>query len=263
MRATVGIVAYATPVDDLRRTMESIARQEFDGELELVVLCNSAVAGYQDTVAALAREFGFKLLDWRPNRGFGAGHNEIIRETSGPASDWYVCCNPDIVASPDVISKLVRYGISHDDAVLLAPKVLNLDGTLQKNARQLVTLPRWLRRQLWRIAGGGPRPYEEAFNYGRSQPVEFVSGCFFAVQRGKFDRLNGFDDSFFLYFEDADLSFRATAIGTNYYVAEAVIVHKWEKAWRRSWRAIAIQSRAMVRYFAKNGLGLNRHELSP
>lgn len=240
----VGIVAYNTEIEVLSAALNSLNDSTF--LVQTVVLCNSPVETYQQNVISLCHRFGVLCLDHQPNQGFGAGHNRIANALPGK---WYVCCNPDITVYPETISALLEFAQMQKDAVLLAPKVLYPDGRVQPLARKHLTVGNWVHRQLWRIFPRIFKPYELKFDYDRSQPAEFVSGCFFMVSRKKFLALGGFDEKFFLYAEDADLSLRASSIGVNYYVSDSKIVHIWTTNLRHNKSALYHELRSLGCYF--------------
>lgn len=248
-KITVGIVAYSTAHETLSKLIQSLKQSSCT--LKIVILCNSPDEEYQRNIKVLTKEHGIELLGHEPNRGFGAGHNTIARTFP---SEWYICCNPDVIVRPDTIIELLRFAEEQSDAVLLMPRVMSPDGSVQPLARRDLTPISWLHRQLWRVRPDYFKPFELRFNYYKSQPVEFVTGCFFAVKQEHFWRLGGFDENFFLYAEDADLSYRAKRIGKNYFVASSVIVHMWTTNLKRNLKTIVREIRSLIFYFNKHKL---------
>jgi GT2 family glycosyltransferase len=244
----VGIVVFNTEIDSLRRTFESIKGSSVP--VKLVCLCNSPQPSYQLAVRNLAEEFEVELIANSPNRGFGAGHNMIWQSTN---CDWYICCNPDIEADRFAIEHLVQFGEQQQQSCLLMPKVLNLDGSVQPLARPHPTLLQWTKRQLWRVFPRILSPFELTFDYSHSQPVQFVTGCFFAARKSLLMELRGFDEAYFLYAEDADLSRRAEAYGNNWYVASAIVKHAWASDWKRNHRAFRLALLGLLKYWRKFG----------
>lgn len=251
-KVVIGIVVYNTPISDLDQALISCHKSDCDPVV--VVLCNSPRAEYQKKVIDLCEKHEVKCMSHEPNRGFGAGHNTIVKSSF---AEWYVCCNPDIVMEPDAVSKLIGYGeIKGDDAFMIMPKVIHQDGRVQPLARKHLTPYRWIHRQLWRIFPNLFCPQEISFNYLQSQPVEFVTGCFFCIRYKHYLALGGFDEAFFLYAEDADLSYRADLIGTNYYYADALVRHGWSTKWGKNWLAVILELKSLTRFFNKHRLWL-------
>lgn len=246
---TVGIVIFNTKLITVRETLRSLRGSEID--LNIVCLCNSPFENYQLSIKEICAEFGCACLSNEPNRGFGAGHNTIWKSVD---FEWYICCNPDVIVEPESIRKLIAFATSKHNAALSMPKVLNRDGSLQPLARQHPTLARWIYRQLWRIIPKFIKPFEVKFDYSKSQPIEFVTGCFFLVGKDILRQLDGFDESFFLYAEDADISRRAEQFGVNYYVHDSVIIHEWAADWQRSFVAFYQNMKGILRLWAKHGI---------
>ncbi len=247
-----GIVVHETPPPKVERLLESLKASLTP--VDVVLLCNSKREAQNASMGALATRYGAWSWLRRPNAGFGAAHNEIVREFAR-GHEWYVCCNPDVEVDAHCIRELVNAGRACSDAVVLAPVVLNSDGSLQPVIRRHPTLRRWIARQLSRLFG-------EVASEVQIQPpgsgytrTEFVSGCFFALRIAQYRKLGGFDEDFFLYYEDADLSRRAQSLGFNYIVASARVTHDWGRAWKRSPRMAWIQLTNYCRYLSKHGLG--------
>jgi GT2 family glycosyltransferase len=250
--AELGIVVYNSPLDKLKKTFESIAEaQKKFARLKTVhILCNNPDRAYQEELGRLVPSYGFAFIGFRPNHGFGAAHNEIIRLVT---AKWYICCNPDIEINSQTLPALLDFGEKLPNPGLLMPKVFSIDGSIQPLARRHITLETWLARQLWRMFPKHFVPYEIAFDYSRTQPIEFVTGCFFAAQTSLLRTLNGFDEAFFLYAEDADLSRRSSKIAQNYYVSESYVIHHWGMAWSKSFRSFRQNISSIFRYFSKHG----------
>ncbi len=248
VRATVGVVVYNTAMETLEATLGCLLKSE--PKVRVIILCNSPLAEYQRDIANLAKRFGVDLLANRPNDGFGAGHNTIVKAVT---SEWYVCCNPDAFVNPETINKLISFGSSAADSVLIGPRIYNLDGSIQLLARKHITIANWVHRQLWRHFPKVFSPAEIRFDYEMTQRAEFVSGAFFAVRVEHYRALGGFSEDYFLYCEDADLARRACDLGSNYYVADAWLTHGWSRAWQHSWRHISHELRSLLRYFRKFG----------
>ena len=245
----VGIVAFNTPILTLDKTIHSLGESNIP--IFTVVLCNSANQQYQQDVEAICKKYHVKFFGNQKNKGFGAGHNLIVRTFP---SKWYICCNPDVIVRSNTIKELLNFGESHREAILLMPRVLSEDGSIQPLARRTLTPLRWLYRQAWRGLPSLFRPFELRFDYYRTQPVDFVTGSFFAVKQSSFIKIGGFDEDFFLYSEDADLSYRAKLTGINYYVASAEITHIWMTNRTRSYKTIIQELSSLMRYFNKHNL---------
>lgn len=249
---TLGIVVFNTAIEIIERTIQSCHAIDFPG-LRVIVLCNSNDSLYQKSISDLCAKYQVYCLSNQPNQGFGHGHNVIARTY---AATWYICCNPDIEITIGAIDKLIEFARSKPDSVMVMPKILSPEGVVQPLCRKHLTPLNWLHRQAWRLMPYIFSPYEVKFDYSKSSSVDFVSGCFFLIRMKLFLQLQGFDESFFLYVEDADLSFRASRIGTNYYCSEATVVHKWSTNWWSNPKALNCEISSLARFFWKRILSL-------
>jgi GT2 family glycosyltransferase len=245
---TVGIVAYNTDISILEKCLKSLKDSSIP--LTIIILCNSPSPEYQESVAQLVDHQPIKLISWARNRGFGAAHNQILRLVSSP---WYICCNPDVFVKPDTIEKLISSGELLTQSVILGPRILNEDQIDAPLGRKHLTLRTWLHRQLWRVNPYIFKPHEILFNYEKTQETQFISGSFFAIRTEHMRALRGFDERFFLYCEDADLSRRASDLGKNYYISHTSVTHIWSKDWKRSMRALFLQIQSLMTYFQIHG----------
>ncbi|MCL2749543.1 MAG: glycosyltransferase [Coriobacteriia bacterium] len=188
------------------------------------------------------------------NRGFGAGHNQIIPSLK---SEYHAVVNPDIEFLENTISILARYLDENPDVVMVVPRILNPDGTEQKLPK-LQPEPRYLVAR--RFEGRSKRASELAAEYTRSEEqflepatIKHASGSFFMIRTEAFRELNGFDERFFLYFEDNDLSQRASELGDIMFNPGTKVIHGYAREAQSNSRAFIAQLRSMFGYFDKHG----------
>ncbi len=189
----------------------------------------------------------------RGNIGFGAGHNLILPQLD---STFHVIMNPDItLAQHDSLDILCRYLEEHLDVGMVVPRVYSNRGELQPLCRREPTLLdlviRYLpgrfmyRRQCYHTM--------QDYDYGKPFDVPFASGCFMVMRTDLFRRLGGFDERYYLYLEDADLSRRINQVSRIVYVPEATVIHDWERSSYRKLRLMRIHLHSLWLYFRKWG----------
>ncbi|NYZ17536.1 glycosyltransferase [Azospirillum sp. RWY-5-1] len=197
------------------------------------------------------------LLSGHGNVGYGAGHNRAIRQGRGA---FHLVLNHDILLDPQALLEGFHFMKSNPGVVLLSPRVSNEAGGQEFICKRTPTLldlglrgfaPGFLKR---RFAGRLAR-YEMRDLTGEEpvHGVEYAGGAFMLFRRDALETLGGFDERFFLYFEDFDLSKRAAALGTVAYVPAVRIVHYGGKAARKGWLHIRLFAASALRYFAKHG----------
>lgn len=246
---TVSIVSYNN-AKELSAVLDCLFSLTKGVQLTVYVVDNHS----SDDTCALVKERypQVHLIALSDNCGFGAAHNQVLSQLT---SDYHAVINPDITFDTDVLTALVSYLETQADAVLATPLILNTDGTPQAVPRVLPKRRYMFAGQLERF-GGVFRCWRDEYTRRRetfSEPTEiaFCTGCFMLWRTEVLKMLGGFDDRFFLYLEDADLSRRAAAHGRLMLVPQVSVTHAWEKASGKSGHFLKIHLQSMHRYFAK------------
>jgi hypothetical protein len=181
---------------------------------ELIVVDNASSDGSADKASALFP--GLKIVRSTTNDGFGAGANLGATRARG---DCLIFLNPDTLVEPGWVEGLLTLLARDPQAGLATSKILQLDtGRVSGcgNAIHITGLT------LARGMGASPEAFREV------EPVDAVSGASFAVRRDLFEELGGFDEDFFLYVEDTDLSMRARLAGWRcLFAPESVVYHDY------------------------------------
>ncbi len=205
----------------LERCLESLA-----GWPEVVVVDNASTDGSASMVAEAFP--AVKLVRNKANVGFAAGANAGIAEASG---DIVVIFNPDTWVTENVREVLVRFFSEHPEAGIAGCALLDAEGRTLVSARRFYTLTSLLGRRL--APGSGVVREFEMLEWGQRTPrrVDWVAGAGMAIRKELASRLGGFDERFFLYFEDVDICLRAWMEGWEvWYVPEARVYHEEQRA---------------------------------
>ncbi len=242
---TGGIVTYNNE-DMIDACIGSILKYTRGCRFKLYVYDN----GSSDrTVRIIRQNFPqVAVLRGKRNRGFGYGHNQIIRRVT---SDYHVVINPDIGVDTDAISRMAEFMHAHPQIGLLVPRVLNPDGTeqylqkMQPNFRS-VFLSKFKRF----------RSYRDVFTMADRQvssPVRCtnISGSFFMADTKKLKQLGGFDPRYFMYYEDSDLAMRMGRIAQIVYHPGIYVYHAWKRDNMRSIRGVCRYFSSMIKYIVR------------
>jgi GT2 family glycosyltransferase len=224
----------------------------------LIVVDNRSSDGTQDIIKRYADRHQCILPIWNhTNFGFGRAHNLAL---SAVASRYHVVCNPDIVVSTDIFTPLVNFLETHPEIGLCCPTFLNPDGSLQHLNRRLPTvfdlfLRRLMPDALKHLFRRRIDSYDmQDVGYERSYDVPFVSGAFMFCRTEILRAVGGFDERYFLYFEDADLSRKIQDDGyRTVYYPDVSVTHTWERLAHKTWRGAWLFTRSAYRYFRKWG----------
>ncbi len=198
--------------EDLERALAAIERGS-GADDEIVVF--DQVSDPRRLEAVAARYPRARFLPSASNVGFAAAVNRAARETVAPC---LLLVNPDTLLEPAVVDTLVAWLETHPETGLVGPRVVNDDGTVQASARRfpgpsaaIAGRSTWLSR---RFPGNWlTRRNLVARDATGPVTVDWLAGSCLMVRRDLFERLGGFDEAFFLYWEDADLCRRAAALG--------------------------------------------------
>ena len=189
----------------------------------------------------------------KENGGFGTGHNMVLPELD---SDYHFILNPDIQLTADTLSDLADWMEQHPDAVMARPALVFPDGRPQQLPLRRCALRPMVYRQLPRLKFLSK--YNDAYlmaDQDLSKPIEieFCTGSFSAVRTSTFRAVGGFDEKYFMYVEDADLTQKMRTQGKAYLVPQFTAIHAWHRAAHRSLRPALWQTRSLLRYFGKWG----------
>jgi GT2 family glycosyltransferase len=184
---------------DILRSAESCP-----GKAEIVIVDNHSL--YHPLARQLQRIAGVSLRRWRRNHGFARGANEGCRLSRG---SWFLLLNPDISVGPEflhqVLSLIEHLPIEHPSAGIVGFHLRNSDGSLQLSSGKF---PSFFRTVIGLSQPRTRRKYSLA-RASKACQVPWVTGCCLLVRRECFEQLGGFDEDFFLYYEDVDLCLRA------------------------------------------------------
>ena len=162
------------------------------------------------------------------NRGLAAGWNEGIRRASGR---YVLILNADAWMLDDAIEKVAAFADAHPEAAVVAPRLLNLDGTLQRSVRGFPTLWRLATEYLF-LRKLAPRSsalnafYAGGFEHDTVREAEFVMGAVMLVRREAIDVVGPLDEDFFLFSEETDWHYRFERAGWKvFFTPDAEAVH--------------------------------------
>lgn len=260
------IVVYKTDVTTLMATLDSLivaylkARHEkLLNSLQVLVIDNGATLQVQDFEKLDSLEsVTVKLISNSMNIGFGAAHNQGLGYSE---TDQHLILNPDVLIDPDAIDTGIRYLRDNHDCGLLAPRGFDLigqDAYLCKHSPNLLDLF---------VRGFAPGSIKSLFKkrlskYEKREAIELpfelesqdvASGCFMLGRTELLKYIGGFDDRFFLYFEDYDLSQRLMTFCKIVYLPTLQVKHAGGQSARKGLLHVCYFLCSAVRYFNKHG----------
>ena len=177
--------------------------------------------------------------------GFGPGHNTVLPEL---ASTYHFILNPDIQLMADTLSDLADW--------MARPGLVFPDGRPQRLPLRRCALRPMVYRQLSFLKFW--EKYNEQYlmadkDLTKPTEIEFCTGSFSAVRTAEFKAVGGFDEHYFMYVEDADLTQKMRTTGKAYLVPQYTAIHAWHRAAHRSLKPFLWQAGSLLRYFSKWG----------
>ncbi|MFT4171271.1 MAG: glycosyltransferase family 2 protein [Rhodocyclaceae bacterium] len=251
----VSIVLFYPEPTRLLETLSSLrrAKARLRSATRLVIVDNGGAAQAVDRLR-LCRDFpGHVWLSGQGNIGFGAGHNLALRSSG---ARYALVLNPDVWMDDDSLVEAIEFMERNVNCALLSPGVCEGDGARQYLCKRYPSVfdlflrglaPGWLRRRFHRRLAR----YEMRDLIGEHIVWDppLVSGCFMLFRAGVFERIGGFDERFFLYFEDFDISLRTSRQNRIAYVPQVRIMHYGGQAARKGWRHIGLFMRSAALFF--------------
>jgi GT2 family glycosyltransferase len=216
------------------RAMESIAAErERHPELNIRAVVVENASGDEAKLRSL---LGNRFDDWLQllvspvNGGFGAGNNAGIRWALDQGLDprYFHFLNPDAEVRPDAVSELVKFLDGHPQAGIAGSRFQNGDGSFWMTAFRFPTVWSELEEGVTLgVVSKLLRQHVVSRQMGlEAEEVDWVSGASFMVRRQMLEALGGFDEEFFLYFEETDLALRARRQGwQSWYVPQSLVMH--------------------------------------
>ncbi|NBA11175.1 glycosyltransferase [Weissella confusa] len=186
------------------------------------------------------------------NLGFGAGHNMAINLVN---SDFHFIVNPDVII-PDSyqIESMIKVAIE-TGAVLVAPKVLYPNGDLQPLVKLTPTVFDMAIRFLGEKVFKNRQRKFAHLDTGYDAPIisDNLPGSFLMGNTDVLKKVGGFDERYFLYMEDSDLSRKMATEGITMYTPNAYVEHELQRNNRKTFNGQVEMLKSMVKYFNKWG----------
>jgi hypothetical protein len=246
---TASVVTYHTNTSDLERLFECIRKSNIK---KVFVVDNSNME--------YIRQFAENCsgVEYIPNvnNGYGAGHNIAIKKAMRENADYHVVLNPDIYWTDDVISSLEKYMDQNKNVGQMMPKVFYPDGRLQYLCKMVPTPIDLIFKRFLpsKIVGKRMEKFQLKFTgYDKIMNVPYLSGCFMFFRISALKDVGLFDERFFMYPEDIDITRRVHAKYRTIFYPFVSIVHAHAAASKTNKKMLKIHMLNMIKYFNKWG----------
>lgn len=249
---TSSVVLYRTKKEELDTIVDCVLNSCIS---TLYLIDNSPSRELENDVAGYDRNRVVYIFCGK-NLGYGAAHNIAIREALKRNARYHVVLNPDILFTPDSIDKLYEFMNQNPVVGQIMPKVVYPTGEIQYLCKLIPTpvdllFKRFLPAKLCR-----KRLYKfrlEFSGYNRVMNVPYLSGCFMFFRVSALKDVGLFDERFFMYPEDIDMTRRIHEKYKTMFYPDTTIVHAHAAASYVSKKMLCIHILNMIKYFNKWG----------
>jgi hypothetical protein len=250
-KISASIVTYNTEVFLLKRAMDSFLSSNITGPL--VIIDNSPT----DYLKQFCEDIdSVTYIYSRQNLGYGKAHNIAIRKHLDQ-SKYHLVLNPDVYFDATTLEKMYYFMEAHPQAGLAMPKVYNTEGEFQMNCKLLPAPINLATRRFFPIKSWFKKindRYEmQERGFDHVMNVPFLSGCFMFLRTSSLKHTGLFDEQFFLYAEDTDLSRRIHQQFETLFFPGAAITHLHARGSYKDFNLTFQNLKSAIQYFNKWG----------
>ncbi len=246
---TASLVLYHSPDKQVKRILNCIQDSIID---KVFVIDNSSCKNSE----ILCSSFSKAEYQTHENTGYGDSHNIGMRKAMELKSDYHLVVNPDIYFDKNLVTTLCRYMDENQDVAQIMPKIINPMGELQ-NLCKLITSPfNLLLKRFFtkKIKEKMSYKFQLKFtDYNHIMNVPYLSGCFMFFRTKAFEIVGVFDERFFMYPEDIDITRRMHEKYKTIYYPFVSVVHDHAAESYHSKKMLKIHILNMIKYFNKWG----------
>lgn len=248
--AVVSFVLFHTAAAEIRDAVDQVLRS--DGRYHVVLIDNSEPPLDLQQFASP----DVTVITSPGNIGYGAGHNQALRQFAG-RTRYHFVLNTDLTFDAAVMPTMVDFMDRHPEAGLAMPVIRYPNGDLQHLCRVLPRPIDVIARAFfsrWEWSKALTRRYEfHSWTYDQPFNFPFLSGCFMALRAEALAQAGLFDERYFMFAEDLDLSRRIHRHYATLLCPDASVTHEYRTQTAKSWRRAVYRMRSLSQYFTKFG----------
>jgi GT2 family glycosyltransferase len=254
MKLTVVIVNYNVR-HYLEQCLRSLERALKGLEAEVYVVDNHSKDGSVEALQPLFPDVHF--ISSIHNLGFARANNIAIQQSEG---EYVLLLNPDTFIGERTLRECIDLMDKNPKAGMCGVGMLKVDGSFAPESRRGVPTPFVAFCKMTGLGSLFPksrlfgRYYMQYLNKQSINPIEIVSGAFMFIRKEALDKVGLLDETFFMYGEDIDLSYRVLKAGyQNYYIPTQILHYKGESTKKESFKYVNAFYKAMVIFFKVSG----------
>ena len=244
-----GCIVTHNNMRTIKDTLDTIFEYTKDVDFTLYVVDNLSTDGTPEFIKKNYPQV--QVIEPMTNNGFGSGHNVVIDKIN---SDYHLVINPDIILKSNAIKEIVDFMEENADIGLVSPKICHPDGREQILGKRNPRI-KYLFASRFRKEGELSPLLKEYSMLDKDLSVvtdiENASGCFMAFRTDLFKKIRGFDERYFMYFEDADITREVRRHKRAVYNPDTVVYHVWGRDSKTNYKLLMIHIMSMFKYFLK------------
>lgn len=253
MQLTVAIVSWNTQAL-LAACLESLRHELYGLAAEVYVVDNASADGSADMVA---RDYPWvRLIANEDNRGFAAANNQVFEIARG---EKVLLLNPDTEVKPGAIRTLMKVLDKNPSIAVVAPQLLNSDGSIQRSCRQFPTFTAMFYELLGlsKLFPNDPRfgSYKMLdFEHDHAREVDQPEGACLMIRKTLLEEIGTLDEGYFMLFEEVDWCYRIKKAGMNiWFTPDAKVVHHYGQSIKQVKAKMILSShRGLIRFWRKH-----------
>jgi len=244
----VSIVIYKNSVSEISALLDELKKSEIVSEIFLID--NSPVQNND------FQQFGVKYIFTGKNIGYGAAHNIALKYSLKQNVDYHLIVNPDILLKKDILTVIANFMNKNTEIAQIMPKIFYPDGQIQYLCKLIPTpFDLFIRRFLpKRFTKKSTARFEmRGSGYDKIMDVPYLSGCFMFLRVSALREVGIFDERFFMYPEDIDLTRRIHRKFRTVFYPEVSVIHNHARQSYKSVKMLLVHTINIIRYFNKWG----------
>jgi len=253
MKLSVVIVSYNVRYY-IEQCIRSVMNATREMEAEIWVVDNASTDGSIEYLRPLFPDVHF--IANSDNQGFSHANNQAIRQAGG---EYVLLLNPDTIVAEDTLQGCVDFLDAHPEVGATGVRMLYSDGKFARESRRGLPTPFTSFCKMSGLSTLFPlsrrfgRYYMQYLDVNQANPIEVISGAFNMIRKKALDQIGLLDETFFMYGEDIDLSYRLLLGGwQNYYLPLNILHYKGESTQKSSFKYVHIFYDAMLIFFNKH-----------
>lgn len=251
IKLSFGIVTYNN-ADKIEKIINNIISVAYNYDYKIFCIDNGSK---DETINIIKKSLSNNIiLIESKNNGFGSGHNKVL---SLLESDYHFVVNPDIIF-PNIdenLSKMIDFLEDNKKYGLLTPLVKNKDESIQYLLRNEPTVFDTAIRFM------GPNVFKKRQDkfmnkdsgYDKIVRSENATGCIMLFRTSILKKIEGFDQRYFMYYEDSDITKKVLQVSDTVFYPESYVIHEWQRANRKKIKFILINFSSMIKFMNKWG----------